>query len=69
MHLDEFRQTFVIRLVMRVQYKDGHKTHYSSRRQISLVMRLERRVTETHNQTNYNSFPKFVQADNASLLS
>ena len=23
-------QTFVVRLVMRIKYKDGHKTHYAS---------------------------------------
>ena len=26
--LDELGQTFVGRLVMRLKYKDGHKTHY-----------------------------------------
>ena len=30
--LDELGQTFVIRLVIRLQCKDGHKTHYPSRR-------------------------------------
>ena len=29
--LDELGQTFVVRLVMRLQYKDGHKTHYPSK--------------------------------------
>ena len=32
MRLDELVQAFVVRLVMRPQYKDGHKTHYASRR-------------------------------------
>ena len=34
MRLDELGQAFVVRLVMRPQYiiKDGHKTHYASRR-------------------------------------
>ena len=26
--LDEFGQTFIVRLVIRLWYKDGHKTHY-----------------------------------------
>ena len=30
--LEEFGQTFVVRLVMRFKYKDGLKTHYVSRR-------------------------------------
>ena len=30
--LDELGQTFVVRLVMRLKYKDGHKTHYASGR-------------------------------------
>ena len=28
--LDELRQTFVVRLVIRLLYKDGHKAHYPS---------------------------------------
>jgi hypothetical protein len=32
MRLDELGQAFVVRLVMRPQYKDWHKTHYASRR-------------------------------------
>ena len=32
--LDELGQTFVVRLVMRLEYKDGHKTNYASRRTI-----------------------------------
>ena len=32
MRLDELGQTFVVRLVMRLKYKDEHKTHYQSRR-------------------------------------
>ena len=31
---DELRQTFVVRLVIRLYYKDGHKTHYLSGRAI-----------------------------------
>ena len=30
--MDEFGQTFVIRLVIRLYCKDGHKTYYPSRR-------------------------------------
>ena len=30
--LGELGQTFVVRLVMRLKYKDGHKTHYASGR-------------------------------------
>jgi hypothetical protein len=29
--LDELGQAFIVRLVMRPRYKDGHKTHYASR--------------------------------------
>ena len=29
-HVDELGKTFVVRLVIRLQYKDGHKTHYPS---------------------------------------
>ena len=32
--LDELGQTFVVRLVMRLWHKDGHKTYYTSRRAI-----------------------------------
>ena len=28
--LNELGQTLVVRLVMRLKYKDGHKTHYAS---------------------------------------
>ena len=28
--LDELGQTFVVRRVIRLKYKDGHKTHYPS---------------------------------------
>ena len=44
-HLDELGQTFLARLVMRLQYKDGHKTYYPSRQTISFEIRLERRTT------------------------
>ena len=30
--LDELGQAFVVRPVMRLKYKDGHKTHYASGR-------------------------------------
>ena len=30
--LDELGQTIVVRLVMRLKYKDGHKKHYASGR-------------------------------------
>ena len=32
--LDELGQTFLVRLVMRLQYKDGHKMHYPSKQTI-----------------------------------
>ena len=38
---DELGQTFIVRLVMRHEYKDGYKTHYSSGRNISLAVRLD----------------------------
>ena len=28
--LDKLGQTFVVRLVISLKYKDGHKTHYAS---------------------------------------
>ena len=60
----------VVRMVLRLKYKDGYKTHYASGR---IIIRLERRTTkgsssgrimrlvpvfilETHNQTNYKMF-------------
>ena len=80
--LDELGQHFVVRLVMRLNYKDGHKTHFASRpttfRSASFktyfegkfVRRIMRLVPvfilETHNQTNYKYLRKFVQTDNAS---
>jgi len=33
--VDELGQTFVVRLIMRLWYKDRHKTYYASRRTIS----------------------------------
>lgn len=41
---DQPGQTFVTRLVIRLWYKAGHKTHYPSRR--TIVERLERRRAE-----------------------
>ena len=32
--LDELGQILVVRLVMRLKYKDGHKTYYATRRTI-----------------------------------
>ena len=32
MRLDEFGQAFVVRLVIRHQYRDGNETHWVSRR-------------------------------------
>ena len=60
----------VVRMVLRLKYKDGHKTHYASGR---IIVRLERRtskgssserimrlvpvfILETHHQTNYKMF-------------
>ena len=60
----------VVRMVLRLKYKDGHKTHYASGR---IIIRLERRtskgssserimrlvpvfILETHHQTNYKMF-------------
>ena len=46
MRLDEPGQTFVVRLVMRLKYKDGHKTHYAPVRTFdSFEIRLERRTS------------------------
>ena len=62
---------FVVRLVMRLKYKDGRKTHYRLR--LPFVVRRSRRITkdsssrrimhlvpvfilETHNQTNSKIF-------------
>ena len=45
-HLDKLGQTFLARLVMRLQYKDRHKTHYLSRQTI-----LWNSSWTTHNQT------------------
>ena len=42
--LDELGQTFVIRLVTRLKYKDGHKTHYASGR--TFLGSLEWRTTK-----------------------
>ena len=74
---------FVLRLVMRLQYKDGHKTHYASRRTTFGERRSRRAskesssrrlmhlepvfILKTHNQTNYKCLPKFLQTDKASL--
>ena len=68
-----FGQTFVVRLVIRLQSKDGFKT------QLSSVVRLERRTTEDSSstrimrlapvftlKTNNACLPKFVQTDDAS---
>ena len=46
---------FVVRLVMRLKYKDGHKTHYVSRR-------------TTFRNTSFKTYfeGKFVQTHNAS---
>ena len=47
---------FVVRLVMRLKSKDGHKTHYASRR-------------STFRSASFMTYyqGKFVQTDNASL--
>ena len=39
---------FVVRLVMRLKYKDGHKMHYAYARldKLSFLIRLERRTTK-----------------------
>ena len=66
-------QIFVVRLVMRLKYKDGRKTHYPSRLIIfrcadneSSSSRGTKRlvavfILETHNQTNNRSLLDFVQ--------
>ena len=69
--LDELEQTFVVRLVMRLYYQDGHKTNYAFgsavRRPRTDIMRLVPVLKlETHNKTNNKWLPKFVQTDNAS---
>ena len=43
--LDELGQTFVVRLVMRLKYKDGHKTHIRLD-ELSFKIRLERLTTK-----------------------
>ena len=70
-HLDEVGQTLVVRLVMGVKNKDGHKTH-----ELSFEICLELRTTkgssserimrlepvfilETHNQMNSKMFAQF----------
>ena len=54
---EELGQTFVVRLVMRLYNKDGHKTHYESRR------------TTFHSASFKTYFEgKFVQTDNPSLV-
>ena len=61
---------FVVRLVMRLKYKDEHKTHYASKRTTFRSASLKtfdsssRRIMRlvpvfilgTHNQTNYKMF-------------
>ena len=37
---------FVVRLVMRLKYKEGQKTHYVSGRSFQFELRLERRTME-----------------------
>ena len=54
-HLDELGPKFVLRLVIRLWYKDGHKTHFPSRRTI-----FQSGSLKTHNQG------QFVQTDKAS---
>ena len=38
-------QTFVVRLVMSLKYKDGHKTHYASDKK-AFVIRRERQTMQ-----------------------
>ena len=44
--LDELGQTFVVRRVLRLKYKDGHNTHYAFGG-LSFEKRLERRMPTT----------------------
>ena len=46
MRLDALGQIFVVRLVMRPKYKDGLKTHYSSKRMIFVVCLETKRVIQ-----------------------
>ena len=81
--LDELGQFFfLIRLDMRLKYKEGHKTYYGK---LFFEMHLERRtkkgssgyglvtrfvpvfILETHNQTT-KCLPMFVQTDNATIV-
>ena len=41
--LEKLGQTFIVRLVIPLQYKDGHKTYYPSRRQVAQqkIVRLD----------------------------
>ena len=75
-------KNFVVRLVMRLKYKDGHKTHYASKRTTfrsasfntydSSSRRIMRLVPvfilETHNQTNYKMFAQVRPTDNATVV-
>ena len=73
--LDELGQTFLVRLVMRMKYKDGTR-RVMRLDELSFKIRLERRITkvsssgrimrlvpvfilQTHNQTNYKMFALF----------
>ena len=51
--LDELGQTFVVRLVMRLKHKDGHKTYFAFGRTFlrntSRTMHYERYFVWTHN--------------------
>lgn len=40
--MDEFGQTFVVRLVMRLQYKDGMRRRFMRLDELSLVVRRDR---------------------------
>ena len=56
-----FGQTFVVRLVIRLQYKDGHRTHYQVAQQ--KIVRLDRCVLRPSND---ECWPKFILTDKAS---
>jgi hypothetical protein len=47
MRLAKFRKAFIIDLVMRLQYQDGHKKHFTFRRTV-----FDSSFQETHVQRN-----------------
>ena len=58
--LDELRQHFVVRLVLRLKYKDLRKTHYSPN-ELPFVVRRSRRISkETSSRCIMHLVPVFI---------